>query len=134
MDHARYAVALGLLACGTVVGLSTVPYLVAPGSAVGVYFAAGFGGPPLIALFAVIVAIALAAGLRGRTDPVLAAGISLAFGAFVALLSVGWALAVTPSLVGGLTEQSEFAYHRWAFAAAALLVPVAAGWYARSVL
>ena len=134
MDHRRSATALGLAACTGVLALTALPYLVAPGRAVGVYYGTSFGGPPLVALFAVIVAIALAAGRRGRTDPALAAGISLAFGAFVGLLAVVWALGVSPSLVGGLTEVDLLEYHRWAFGLAGLLVAAAAGWYARAVL
>ena len=134
MDRERGAAAIGVAACLVVVALSVTPYLIAAPSAVATYYDAGPAGPPLVALFSVVVAIVLAAGVRRRTDPALAAGIAVAFGAFVAAIAWWWALAVSPSLVGGFTTIDAFEYHRWAVGVATLAVPVAGGLYARAVL
>lgn len=134
MDRERVAATIGLAACLVVLALSAGPYVIADPSAVATYYAAGPAGPPLVSLFSIVVAIVLAAGVRRRTDPALAAGIAVAFGAFVAAIAWWWALSVSPSLVGGFTTIDAFEYHRWALGVATLGVPVAGGLYARAVL
>lgn len=134
MDAERAAAGLGLAACAAVLALAGAPYLVADAGAVGVYYAVGFAGPPLVALFCLLAAIVLLAGVRRRFDPPMAAGVALVLGIFSALLAVGWALSVLPSVVGGLTSVAALRHHRWLFAAAALVVPAASAWYARAVV
>lgn len=134
MDREVLAPALGIATCVAVLVLAAVPYGLAGPTAVRVYYDAGIAGPPLVSLFAVIVVIVFLAGLRGRSDPALVAGVGLVLGAFMAVLSVSWAASVSPSIVGGFTDVASFRYHRWLLAVAAVIVPIAAGWYARVVL
>lgn len=134
MDSERSAATFGIAACIAVIAIAGAPYLVGRASAVGPYYAAGAAGPPLVSLFAAVVAIVLAAGRSRRTDPALAAGIAVAVGAFMVLLAWEWALAVEPSLVGGFTAIDAFRHHRWLFALVTLFVPASGGWYARVVL
>lgn len=134
MDSERSAATLGIAACIAVLATAGAPYLVGRPTAVGPYYDAGAAGPPLVALFAAVVAVVLAAGVSRRTDPSLAAGIAVAVGAIMALLAWDWALAVEPSLVGGFTAIDAFRHHRWLFASVTLLVTAAGGWYARAVL
>lgn len=134
MDGQRIASVLGAGFVGLVVGLTGLPYAVVDPAAIGVYFAAGPGGPLLVALFAVIAGIALLAGARGRSDPVVAAGVAVTFGGFGAVVALGWAVSVDPGLVGGLGQVDLLEYHRWALVLAAAGVAAASGWYARLVV
>lgn len=134
MDAERLSAALGIAGCVAVLVLAAAPYAVADAPAIGVYYRAGVVGPPIVALFAVVAAIVLLAGVKRRSDPALTAGIAVVVGLFMTLVAWSWALAVTPSLVGGLTTAADVEYHRWLFALAALVVLAAAGWYARTVL
>lgn len=134
MDTERLAAGTGVAAAVAVAALVAGTYAILDPTAIGPYFAAGPGGPPLLALFALLAVVILAAGSTGRQDPALMAGIALALGAFSALLSWWWALAVSPSLVGGLTNVASFEYHRWAVAASATVLLAASAAYARAVL
>lgn len=134
MAIARRPAVLGVGAALVVLVLLVAPYAVVDAGALGVYYGGDLVGPPLAGLFSAIAAIALAGGARGRTDPPLAAGVAVVFAALVAGLVVSWALGVSPSLVGGLTEVAAFEWHRWALAAAGSVLLVAAAWFAREVV
>lgn len=124
----------GAAVCALVVALVTVPYLVADSSAVGVYYDTGPATPLFVGVLAVVAGMALASGAKRRADPATVAAVALVFGLFMTALSAGWALAVDPAVVGGLTEIAAFEHHRWLVVAAALVVTALAGWYAKLVV
>ncbi len=124
----------GAAGCALVVALVAVPYLVTDSGAVGVYYAAGPATPLFVGVLAVVAGMGLASGAKERADPATVAAVALVFGAFMTGLSVAWALAVDPAVVGGLTEVAAFEYHRWAVVAASLGVTALAAWYAKLVL
>ncbi|MFB6353699.1 MAG: hypothetical protein ABEJ92_06395 [Halobacteriales archaeon] len=134
MVRGAYAARVGVVAAAAVVLLVILPFGVADPGAVGVYYGGDLAGPPLAGLFAAVAAIALAAGVRGRTDPPLAAGVAVVLGVLVAGLVIPWAAAVSSSLVGGMTTVAAFEYHRWALAAAGLGLFAGSAWFARAVV
>lgn len=128
MNARRLAPTVGIVGCLAALGALLVPYLLAESaSGVGGYYSSGAVNPLVAGLFALVAVIVFAAGQKGRTDPELAAGVTLAFGVFMVLVSVAWALTVRIDAV------QLSANHRWLVVATALLVPVSAGWYARSL-
>ncbi|MFB6298665.1 MAG: hypothetical protein ABEH65_00200 [Halobacteriales archaeon] len=134
MDAESAGTAVGVIGSLVVVVMALVPYLVADPQAIGVYYAVGFVGPPFLAVLAVVTAVALAAGLRRRSDPATAAGIAIVTSLLTALFSLTWASSVTPSLLGGLTEVATLQYHRWVMVGAGVLALVGSGLYARAVV
>lgn len=133
-DSPRLAAWLGVGSAAAVDVLVVVPYALADARAIAVYYGDSLVGPPIAGLFAGVAAVALLAGARGRTDPPVAAGIAVVLGLLAAGLLVSWALGVSPVLVGGLTTESAFRWHRWALAAAGLGLFGGAIWYARLVV
>ena len=134
MERDRLAGGLGIAAAAATVLLVALPYVVLDLTAVGPYYAAGPGGLPVLTTFPLLAIVALAAGLAGRQDPATMAGAALVLGAVVAGLAWWWALSVSPSLVGGLTDLAAFEYHRWALALADTVLLLASAAYARAVL
>ena len=134
MDVGRIAAAAGILFAAAVAVLVGATYALLDPTAVGPYFAAGPASPLLLALFALVAIVVLAAGATDRSDPPLMAGAAVVLGLFSAGLAWWWALSVSPSLVGGLTSAASFEYHRWAVALAATGLLVAAAAYTRAVL
>lgn len=140
MDGERAAAGLGVLGAAATVALVVYPYTVGSPAVVGAYYAVGPAGPPLLATFGVIAALALLAGVRRRSDPALTAGVAIVIAAFMTGLGTWWALAVPSSLVGefGPLERawqaSVLSAHRWLVVAAAGLTLLGAAWYARRVL
>jgi len=134
MERTRLVPSVGIVACLAVVFGLAVPYgLVGEPSAVGAYYASGAFNPLFAGLFALVGALAFAAGREGRSDPALMAGATLVVGLFVVLLVVAWALTVPVDLVLSLGTNTLVEYHRHALVGAALSVPSAAGWYARTL-
>lgn len=129
------APAVGAVAALAVLVAIAVPYFVIDATAAAVYYGSPTFVPIhlLVGLFALVTVIVFAAGRNGRTDPPTAAGATVVIGGFMALLALWWALAVG-SLVGSLTEQAAFDYHRWLLVATTFAVAASAGWYAREVL
>jgi hypothetical protein len=134
MELRGLAADVGTAASAAVVLLAALPYAIGRPSAVEAYYAAGIVGPQYFGIAAAVTAVVFRAGRTGRTDPATAAGTTLAFGGVLALLALVWAVSPPPSVVGGVTTAAWFDYHRWILAVAALLVPAAAGGYARHVL
>jgi len=126
MDATRTAPLVGIAACLAVVAVLAYPFLVVS-AGVGAYYGTGAINPLAAGMLALVTAIALAAGRQGRSDPGLAAGVALAFGAFTLLIAAGWGLTARVDVV------QVTALHRWALIAAAAVVPVAAAWYARAL-
>lgn len=134
MDRERLAAGTGIVAAAAVAMLVAATYALLDPTALGPYFAAAPVGPPVVTLFALVAIVVLAAGAEERSDPALMAGAALVLGAFSAGLAWWWALSVSPSLVGSLTDLAIFEYHRWAIALAATALLSASVGYARAVL
>lgn len=129
------APAVGIVAALAVLAVVVAPYFLISATDVGVYYNAPTAVPVhlVVALFALVSVIVFAAGRNGRTDPPTAAGATVVFGGFMALIALWWAVAVG-DLVGSLTEVAAFDYHRWLLLLATLGVAGAAGWFANEVL
>lgn len=134
MDVDGVAAGTGIVAAAATAALAAAPYLLLDPTAVGAYVTAGPGGLRLIALFGLVAVVVLAAGAAGRSDPAQMAGAAVVLGAFTAGVAWWWALSLSPSLIGGLTEYALFEYHRWAVATVATGSLLAAAAYARAVL
>lgn len=126
MDDLRLAPTVGIVACLAVLFALAAPYLLGVAGVAG-YYGSGAVNPLLAGLFALVALIVFAAGREGRSDPGLAAGVAVALGMFMFLVTAAWALTVRIDAV-------QFtANHRWAVVGAAALVPLSAGWYARAL-
>ncbi|WP_115862611.1 DUF7548 family protein [Halorussus litoreus] len=139
MSHEQFpetpAPTVGVIAALAVLLAIAVPYAIIDATEAGVYYGAPTFVPVhlLVGLFALVAIIVFAAGRNGRTDPPTAAGATVVLGGFMAAVVLWWAVAVG-GLVGSLTEQAAFDYHRWLLLATTLAVAASAGWYARDVL
>ncbi|WP_255196811.1 DUF7548 family protein [Halorarius litoreus] len=139
MDDVKAAPTVGIVGCLLVLLVLTIPYLlVAESSAVGAYYGAGAITPLAGGLFALVGVIVFAAGREERSDPSLVAGAGLVFGLFIFLISALWAVTVPASVPLQLGSLDGLAatlmeLHRWLLAVVALLVPVSAAWYARTL-
>jgi hypothetical protein len=136
MDGRQLAPLVGIVGCVTTVVVLAVPYGLVnsgAGTAIGTYYATGAVNPLIGGLFAAVSLIVLAAGREGRTDPVLAAGVALAFGVFQVLIATLWAVTVPADVVLGMSTNTAIEHHRWFLTAVSVSVPVSAGWYARSL-
>lgn len=132
MEARKLAPTVGIVGCLLVLVLLVVPYtFVEPPSAVTTYYGAGAITPFAAGLLAVVAVVVFAAGRQGRSDPALTAGAALVFGAFVAIISVLWALTVPRSVVTQLSTSTAMEYHRFAVALASLVVPAGAAWFSR---
>lgn len=129
------APAVGVIAALAVLVAIAVPYFIIDANEAAVYYGVPTVVPIhlVVGLFATVSVIVFAAGRNGRTDPQTAAGATVVLGGFMALLALWWAIAVG-DIVGSLTEQAAFDYHRWLLLLATLAVAASAGWYAREVL
>lgn len=136
MERTRLAPLVGILGCLAVAGLLFVPYgLVrsSPGTSVATYYGTGLVNPLFAGVLAIVATIVLAAGREERTDPVLAAGVGLSFGLFMLGLVAAWAATVPLEVVVGMDAPTYLEHHRWVMAAVAAIVPIASGWWARSL-
>lgn len=136
MRPTRLAPLVGILGCLLVVGLLAAPYVLvrtAPGTAVGTYYATGAINPLVAGFFAFVSVIIFAAGREDRTDPGLAAGITLALGVFVFALCAVWAVTVPLGVVVDMDAPVIIEHHRWATSIAAATIPVAGAWWARTL-
>ncbi|MFB6179068.1 MAG: hypothetical protein ABEI77_05015 [Halorientalis sp.] len=128
MDDLRLAPLVGIVASLGVLVVLSVPYvLIDTASGVSAYYASGAINPLLAGLFALVTIIVFAAGREGRTDPTLAAGVALAFGVFMLLIAVVWALTVRVDTIAIQTS------HRWALVVVTLFVPASGVWFARAL-
>jgi hypothetical protein len=94
---------------------------------VGAYYGSGVVNPLVGGLLALVTIIVFAAGREGRSEPDFAAGAALMFGLFVFVILLAW----------GMTARIDAVVlsgnHRWVTAGLALVAPVGAVWYARSL-
>lgn len=136
MDHARFAPLVGIVGSLLVLVVLALPYAVfdmAAGTTPGLYYSAGAVSPLVAGLFALVTVIFGAAGREDRTDPLLAAGATLALGVFTVLVVALWALTVPADVVAGISESTVGKQHRWILTAVALVVPLSSAWWARSL-
>lgn len=125
MEATRLAPLVGIAGCIGVLGALAYPLLVVD-AAVG-YYGAGAINPLAAGFLALLAIVVLAAGRQGRTDPAFAAGVGLVLGLAVLVILALWALTLRPDLVPIDPN------HRWVATAVAAIVPLGAGWYARSL-
>jgi len=125
---------LGLLGTLAIAAIAAAPHVALPAaeaSGLELYYSAGLVGPWAITMLSLVAAIAFAAGRQDRTPPETAAGATLGLGLIMTALAALWAVSVDESLVLQIGTADWIEYHRWLFLAATLVVPVAAGFYAR---
>lgn len=125
---------LGLLGTLAIAAVAAAPYVALPAaeaSGLGPYYSAGFVGPWVVTMLALVAAIAFAAGRQDRTPPETAAGATLGLGLVMTALAALWAFSVDETLVLQIGSADWIEYHRWLFLAATLVVPAAASLYAR---
>ncbi len=131
----RLAPKVGIASCVAVLVALSLPYFLAPATAVGVYY----GTIPvpvdlLDTFFALVALIAFGSGLKERSDPATVAGVTLALGGFMAAITLWWAAVTPPDTLVEAARMDALSAHRWGFALVSLTVPASAGWYARNVL
>ncbi|MCU4719432.1 DUF7548 family protein [Halapricum hydrolyticum] len=133
-DSRRTAPLAGVVACLLVIGALAAPYAMTDARTVGLYYESGVVNPLIAGLLAVVSTVVFAAGYRRRTDPALAAGVTLTFGLFIVVLTVAWALTIPESLMRQFeVVEASLPEHRWALAVVTVTVPATAAWYARSL-
>ncbi|MFC4549337.1 MULTISPECIES: DUF7548 family protein [Halorussus] len=125
----------GILAAVAVLAAVVAPYFLISATNVAVYYGSPTFVPVhlVVGLFSLVAVIVFAAGRNGRTDPPTAAGAAVVLGGFMVVLSLWWAVAVG-DLVGSLTAEAAFDYHRWVLLATTVAVAACAAWYADRVL
>jgi len=136
MQRVRLAPLVGIAGCLLVGAVLVLPYLAfetAPGTTVDLYYGSGAVNPLVGGALALVATIVLAAGREDRTDPVLAAGVGLALGAFVFVIAFVWALTVPEGVYIGVSASEVGKQHRWFVTVAALVTPVASAWWARTL-
>ena len=132
MDARRLAPTLGIVSCLLVLCVLAIPYLVVgDATTVNFYYAEGAIDPLVTGLLCATAIIVFAAGRQGRTDPGIAAGVAVAFGVFVALVAVVWALTIPEQVVLQLSRNAFLEYHRSALVVASAGVLTSGLWYAR---
>ncbi|UPV73218.1 hypothetical protein M0R89_11735 [Halorussus limi] len=126
---------VGVVAALAVLAAIVAPYFLIDATAAGVYYSEPTFVPVhlVVGLFATVAVVVFAAGRNGRTDAPTAAGVTVVLGGFMALLVLWWAVSVG-DLVGSLTANATFDYHRWLLLATSVAVAASAGWFAREVL
>ena len=133
MDDVRLAPTIGIVACLAVLLVLAFPYVIIDPNAVSTYYGSGAFNPLFAGLFAIIGVIIFAAGREERSNPELAAGIGLVFGIFVLAYTILWAVTVDIGVVSTLTSVTAFKYHRYVLVLTALIIPLSAVWYARTL-
>ncbi|MFB6103097.1 MAG: hypothetical protein ABEJ73_11095 [Haloplanus sp.] len=135
MRTEQVAPVLGILGCLAVVVTLALPYVLVPGwgAELAQYYTAGPLGVGAVLAFAPVTLVAFLAGVRGRTDPVTAAGIALTLGVGAFLIALSWALSAPLDPLFGFPA-SWITDHRWAVVGTTAIIPLAAALYARSVL
>lgn len=125
----RYVPVVGIVACLLVLVGLAVPFVLASGSEVSLYYDSGALNPLIAGLFVVVAIVVFAAAREGRTDPALGAGVALTFGVFTVMVVVAWSLTVRVDVLNSAIAAS----HPTAMAVLSLLVPLTAAWYAHAL-
>lgn len=145
----RLAPTVGIVACALVVAALAAPYFVADAGAAGgngtaapgggagalvsAYYGAGAITPLASGILALIGVIVFAAGREDRTDPGLAAGVTLVLGVVAFAVALSWALTLPADLLVGSEKNAFWTVHRWVVVVGGAGMAVAAGWYARAL-
>lgn len=124
MNRTRLAPGVGILACLAFLTALAFPFST---GAVSVYYSSGTLNPLLGGLLALIAVIVLAAGRQERTDPALAAGVGFALGMLITVITVVWFATVRTDAI------SITWLHRYGLTGTAIVIPIAAAWYAREL-
>jgi hypothetical protein len=137
MERTRLAPTVGIVASLAFVAVLAVPFLLVqtPG-AVTTYYSTGLVSPLFAGLFALVAVIVFAAGRQDRSDPAIVAGAALVFGLFILLFCLLWLAGGPSDVILALDEQGpvqSLQYHPYLITLVALVVPIAAGWYARAL-
>lgn len=130
MDRTTLATGVALAGSVAVGVLLLIPLAVADASAVGVYYAQATVTPLLSVVFLGVGLVAVVGARRGTADPAFASGVAVACGLGATAVLGAWALQVSASVVGGLTDVAAMEYHRWALVLAALASMAGFGWFA----
>lgn len=138
MDGPRTAATAGTAACLLTAAAVVAPYVVLSGDqmgAVGTYYALGAVSPLAAGLLGLVGAVIFAAGREGRSDPDLVAGVMLAVGVFLVVVTLQWALAYGPAAFFGSENVPTgfLSAHRWSVVAGTALVAASGAWYARAL-
>jgi hypothetical protein len=135
MRVARAAPLAGIVGCLALLAVLIAPYvlLTDPGTGLGVYYRAGPTGAGVLGFLALVGVVVFLAGRQGRTDPDVAAGITVVLGLSGLALAALWATAVDPESVFSFTA-AWMGYHRWLVVAAAAAVAASAAVYAQAVV
>lgn len=126
----------GIVAAVCYLALVALPFLALSGpeaAGIRIYYDYGIAGPHFLSLLAFVGIVLFAAGRQGRTEPDYAAGIAIVLGIVLALLVLGWAIAVPEEVVASLGESDWLEYHRWLVLLSAIGVAASGAWYARSL-
>lgn len=143
MIYERFAARLGVVAAVAVLGLTALPYALTGATGISTYYRVGVASPVFVSLLAVVGAITLISAASGRSDPALAAGIAVTVAAFAVMIAILWALPardVAFSLnlrsdpVLGSDPTTWFPYHPVLVVLSTLVLGVASGLHARTVL
>ncbi|GKZ13541.1 hypothetical protein HAL_14220 [Haladaptatus sp. T7] len=133
--HMSKALKAGMVSCLVVVALVSLPYFVAPATAVSVYYDTIPVPVELLdVLLSLVAFIAFGSALRGRSDPATVAGVTLVLGGFLAGITLWWAVVTPASTLVEAARMDALNGYRWVIFLATLAVPTSAGWYARTVL
>ncbi|WP_435363691.1 DUF7548 family protein [Haloarchaeobius sp. DYHT-AS-18] len=133
MNRLRTPPTVGIVAALAFVVAVFVPYVALSETAIsglGTYYGVGIVSPTYLSLFALVAVIVFAAGREGRTEPDLAAGVTLVFGLVMAFLTLSWALDAG-SVVSSLGTEAWMEYHPWAVLLCSVAVAACSAWYAR---
>lgn len=133
MNDARRAPVVGIVASVVLILVLGIPYLLLTPRSVTAYYGAGAFNPLFAGLFAIVCIIIFGAGRTERSDPALAAGVSLVFGVFIFGFAVIWSMAVPTDLVLSFPTVAAFQYHRYVLVLSSIIIPLSAVWYARAL-
>lgn len=133
MDDVRLAPTVGIAACVAVMIVLAIPFLLLPSASASTYYGAGVFNPLFAGVFALVCVIVFAAGRTERSDPALAAGVSLVFGLFILGFTLAWGTTVPREVVLSFPTDASFQYHRYVLILAALAIPLSATWYTRAL-
>jgi len=129
------ALKAGMVSCLAVIALVSLPYLLAPAVAVGVYCDTIPVAVELIdVLLSLVAFIAFGSALRGRSDPATVAGVTVVLGGFLVGITLWWALVTPASMLVEAARMDSLNGYQWVLFLVTIGVPTSAGWYARTVL
>ena len=136
MERDRLAPYLGAVASLTLAVVLSIPYLVVETQSplLGDYYTAGPLGVVGAVFLATLGIVIFLSSVRGRADPELVAGIMLAVGLTIFVLTALWAVSIDETLLFSFpADVSWIEYHRWVSLAISGVVAAAAAAYGAAV-